>query len=89
MTTHELKCWPLYFEKILDGSKRFEIRVADRDYKVGDQLHLKEYNVSTESYTGRNCTVEVLYLVNSDEMRGMGIEVIQGIVVMSIQLAHN
>lgn len=53
MTTHELKCWPSFFQAILDDRKRFELRVNDRNYQVGDVLHLREWNPELEQYTGR------------------------------------
>ena len=33
---HEKKVWPEYFQKILDGNKTFEIRLADLDIKLLD-----------------------------------------------------
>lgn len=56
---HELKVWPDYFERLLDGSKTFEVRKNDRGYQAGDVLVLKEfqprkYGVSLiDRYTGR------------------------------------
>ena len=44
MTKHTLKIEPQYLEAIKDGSKTFEIRKNDRDYKVGDILALHEYS---------------------------------------------
>jgi len=38
MRTHELKCWPEYYEQVASGRKSFEIRVNDRDYQVGDTV---------------------------------------------------
>ncbi|MBU4315561.1 DUF3850 domain-containing protein [Patescibacteria group bacterium] len=32
--THEKKIWPEYFEKILKGSKNYELRLADRECMV-------------------------------------------------------
>lgn len=43
MKIHELKILPEYFEKVLDGSKTFELRKDDRGFKVGDILILREY----------------------------------------------
>ncbi len=37
---HLLKSWPEYFEKLIDGTKTFEIRKNDRDFQVGDELEI-------------------------------------------------
>ena len=50
---HELKCWPEYFQEIWEYRKTFELRVNDRNYQVGDLLHLREWNPTTKEYTGR------------------------------------
>ena len=47
------KVWPEYFEKILSGEKKFELRLADFDINNGDILVLEEYNPETKRYTGR------------------------------------
>jgi len=59
MTAHDLKILPEYFEKVNNGSKLVELRYNDRDYQVGDQLHLQEYVPATQTYTGKSCLVEV------------------------------
>ena len=41
---HELKCHPIYFERIVSGQKKFEVRKNDRNFQVGDILILKEYD---------------------------------------------
>lgn len=40
---HTLKTESVYFESLVNGTKKFELRKNDRDYKVGDWLHLIEY----------------------------------------------
>jgi hypothetical protein len=70
MKTHELKCWPVYFSAILDGSKTFEFRKNDRGFAVGDTLHLREWaptavdstSVAGE-YTGRETRRRVTYVL--------------------------
>lgn len=50
---HTLKTWPIYYKEVAVLTKRFEIRVSDRDFRVGDILHLCEYELSSSTYTGR------------------------------------
>lgn len=40
MTTHILKIQRPYFEAVVAGDKRFEIRNNDRDFQRGDQVLL-------------------------------------------------
>lgn len=43
---HELKCsW--FFEALKDGTKTFDIRKNDRDFRVGDRVRISEYSHET------------------------------------------
>jgi hypothetical protein len=77
---HYLKTWPKFYEAVLDGTKTFEVRRFDRDFKVGDVLHLQEFNPLTETFTGRTCAREVSYILTGGQF---GIE--PGHVVMGIR----
>lgn len=82
--THELKTWPEYFQAILSGEKKFEIRKADRAFRVGDRLHLREYFPNARTYSGRELTVEVTYIL--DDESEFGKQALQtNYVVMSIE----
>lgn len=50
---HDLKIWPVYFEAVRSGKKRFEVRKTDRDFKEGDVIVLREYDADRSAYTGR------------------------------------
>lgn len=63
---HELKCWPTYFAAVLDGSKPFEVRERrDRDFKVGDELWLREWDQMSFKYSGRECHRTVTYVLDA------------------------
>ena len=61
--THELKTWCDPYEAILIGIKKCEVRKNDRNFRVGDELRLKEYDHKRERLTGRYCTVHVTHIV--------------------------
>lgn len=63
MKTHEIKCYPEYYQPIINGAKRFEIRYNDRDYKVNDYLLIKEQTLT--GYTGRYCLCRIVYILDS------------------------
>lgn len=42
MAVHELKIKSEWFERVLSGEKSAEVRKHDRDFQVGDLLHLFE-----------------------------------------------
>lgn len=78
---HELKTWPEYFNEVYQGRKNFEVRINDRDYKVGDELMLMEWDKIDESYTGREIYCKVTYILH-----GGGFGISSGYVVMSIEI---
>ncbi len=62
--THELKTWPEYFLAIWAHRKNFEIRLNDRDFKVGDVLTLREYDPTLDKFTGRVVQRGVIYITD-------------------------
>ena len=64
MTEHFLKTWPEYFQAVWDGTKTFEARKNDRDFKIGDTLILREFDPKTQEYSGRYIFKEVTYLIS-------------------------
>ena len=70
--THFLKILPKWYEDVLNGKKKFELRRADRDFKVGDLLVLREYWKG--KYTGRYTTKEIQYIYHGDGTYGLSAE---------------
>ena len=54
------KCWPLYFQEIVEGKKNYELRLNDFTIRAGDVLILEEYDPETKEYTGRTLEKKVL-----------------------------
>lgn len=59
---HEVKSWVGLFQPIYDGLKTHDLRVMDRDYRVGDWCKLAEWDPLQREYTGRTCLVEITYI---------------------------
>lgn len=67
---HDLKILPKYFEAVKTGKKKFELRKNDRDYKVGDEIHLEEWEPAG-GYTGRDIVKEITYVLKNCEEFGL------------------
>jgi Domain of unknown function (DUF3850) len=61
MKHHDLKIWPEYFQSVKYNSKPFEVRKDDRNFEVGDVLHLHEYDPQDDSYTNDVCHRKITY----------------------------
>lgn len=53
------KIWPKYFEAVLSGEKKYELRLNDFKVNKGDVLLLEEWNPDTKKYTGRKIEKKV------------------------------
>lgn len=70
MKYHELKTDPAVFAAVAAGTKTHEIRFNDRDFQIGDVLHLRETVATGEAmragapleYTGRQAMREVSHI---------------------------
>ncbi|HEX5429733.1 MAG TPA: DUF3850 domain-containing protein [Patescibacteria group bacterium] len=64
----EKKILPEYFAQIENGSKTFELRLADWDCKAGDVLVLREWDPQPKTYTGREISKEVGYVLKTKDV---------------------
>jgi len=70
---HVIKAWPEFFEALVDGRKKFEIRFNDRAYAVGHKLRIREFIPSPEGggrFTGREVGRVITYMTNHEQRRG-------------------
>lgn len=81
---HKLKTDPVPFAAISVGNKRFEMRTADRQFNVGDDLWLQEFDRETQTFTGSVLIAAVTYVMRAHEYG-----VPDGYVVMSIDVVAN
>lgn len=58
--THDLKTWPEPFKALKTGLKSWEFRRADRDYRDGDLLLLREWH-EDDGYTGDQIVRQVTW----------------------------
>jgi len=66
--THELKCWPSWFQATWDGKKTAELRVDDRGFAAGDELILREYDPEHQTYTGRGMRRVVTHIADASDL---------------------
>lgn len=65
--THYLKIYPEFFSAVCTGVKRAELRKNDRDYRVGDTLHLMETPRGSCHQTGEFINVKITHITDVDE----------------------
>ena len=56
------KIWPEYFDAVVSGKKKYELRLNDFQIKEGDTLALEEWDPKTKEYTGRKIKKKVTYV---------------------------
>ncbi len=65
---HDLKTLPQYFEDVATGVKKFELRIDDRNYSVGDMFVLREWD---SEYTGRYFVESIGYILRDCPQYGL------------------
>lgn len=74
---HYLKILPEHFQPVSEEKKLAELRNNDREFSVGDHLHLREFD--GEKHTGRKVAVEILHIADVGAY-------LEGYVLLSIKL---
>jgi hypothetical protein len=83
----EKKTVPDLFEKVLNGEKNFDLRIAEFECEVGDVLVLREWDSEIKEYTGRQMEKTVTFVMKTKDLRFWSQEDIDelGFVVMSFK----
>lgn len=68
MKTIKKKTHPEMFQKVKDIDKTFDLRLADWNINQGDRLILQEWDPETKSYTGRELTKEVGFVIKTKDL---------------------
>ena len=72
------------FEKIKNGEKNFDARIADFKINPGDILILREWDPKKKKYTGREIRKQVTYVLktkkvefwNKEDLKKHGLQII-------------
>lgn len=80
--THDLKIYPEFFSAVCTGVKRAELRKNDRDYRVGDTIHLMETPRGSCHRTGEFINVTITHIADVGEW-------MPGYVLLSIELQEH
>lgn len=78
--THDLKIWPEFYCQVANGECSHQLRKDDRDYQVGDDLRLEEFDPKLGLYCGHVCVVNVTGALRNFE------GLMSGYVLLSIKL---
>lgn len=62
MATIKKKAWPEWFEAVLSGKKKYDLRLNDFEVNPGDTLILEEWDPQKQAYTGRTVEKKVTYV---------------------------
>lgn len=84
---HSLKIESRYLDAVGDGAKAFEVRKADRDFRVGDILQLREWNAERQAFGSRSIVCVISYILGGEEAAKFGI--VPGYCVLGIKLPAN
>lgn len=66
---HRLKVLVPYYQSLVERKKNFELRLNDRDFRVGDMVVLEEY--TGNHYTGRGIKRKIKYVLKDCPQFGL------------------
>jgi hypothetical protein len=69
MRHHTLKTLPPFYERVEANQKNFEVRKNDRDFQVGDIVHLKRYEPGADKdlYSHYTIARKIIYILHDGQ----------------------
>ena len=67
MINHRIKCVQPYFLEVWNGQKKFEVRINDRNYNVGDIVMMDCFDKESDQITGATMNIRITYLIENFE----------------------
>ena len=80
------KTWPEYFQKILNGEKNVEVRLADFNLNKGDIIIFEEFDPKPKKYTGRVIKKKVKNLIKFKPLDAYSIENLKKFGIYEIEI---
>lgn len=66
-TTHTVKSWSYLYTAAIAGYKTHDFRDrTERNYRIGDNLHFREFDQTKGEYTGREALFEITYVTDRE-----------------------
>lgn len=84
MKIHSLKTWPEPFLAVWVGRKTAELRKDDREFALGDELRLVEWDPMTRVFSGRRIDVTVTHIVRAPGFGALN----EGYVMLSFEVIN-
>ena len=72
MKTHYLKTVQPFFSEVKNGTKTFEHRRNDRDFQVGDEVYLQEYDLQKNTFSGQVVSGNITYVLK--DWKGLDVD---------------
>ena len=63
------RTWKDAFEKIAQGEKTFDARLANFECNIGDTLILEEYDPVAKKYTGRKLEKKITFILDTNKQK--------------------
>lgn len=88
---HEVKSWTHLYDEHIAGRKTADMRdKRDRNYRVGDILHMRRYDFQKGIYTGESCRSLITHIISNDTPCAMSSAILdRNFCILSLKLLEH